>query len=59
VVHLIAERAYDRSADLGRLSEDQGTPGTAFAEELISPRHLPGMQHPREVRVLPKSRDFH
>jgi len=47
VVHLMAERLVDRSADLRLLS---GEMLTAVA---------PGPRHPRNVRILPPSRDFH
>ncbi len=47
VVHLMAENMIDRSADLRQLS------GEAV------PRHGPAHRHPRNVRVLPPSRDFH
>ncbi|HEY5239772.1 MAG TPA: error-prone DNA polymerase [Rhizomicrobium sp.] len=49
VIHLVAERMMDRTHDLARLSEDVTPPETA--------NHL--HRHPRNVRVLPKSRDFH
>jgi error-prone DNA polymerase len=47
VVHLMATRLVDRSADLRILSGE--TPGPAASR----PRH------PRNVRILPPSRDFH
>jgi error-prone DNA polymerase len=47
VVHLMAENMVDRSADLRRLS------GAAV------PRQDATQRHPRNVRVLPPSRDFH
>jgi error-prone DNA polymerase len=47
VVHLMAERLVDRSGDLRLLSG-----------EALSPV-APGPRHPRNVRVLPPSRDFH
>jgi error-prone DNA polymerase len=51
IVHLVAERLIDRSDDLRLLSED-GPQAPAITEPYV-PRH------PRNVRVLPKSRDFH
>jgi error-prone DNA polymerase len=46
VTHLLGRRVFDRSAELARLSESaQGNPDRA--------------RHPRNVRVMPKSRDFH
>ena len=47
VIHLMAERLIDRSADLRLLS------WTAL------PAHKPVNHHPRDVRILPPSRDFH
>ena len=47
VVHLMAERLVDRSADLRLLA------GEAL------PAHKPVHRHPRDVRILPPSRDFH
>ncbi len=51
VVHLMAERLTDRSDDLRLLSEEN--PHAPVNTEPYVPRH------PRNVRVLPKSRDFH
>ena len=50
VVHLMVDRVTDASETLARLNEgqDSGKP------ERPSPR-----RHPRDVRILPKSRDFH
>src|SRR4051812_44234689 len=47
VVHLMAERLIDRSADLRLLSGE------------MPPPSRPAHRHPRDVRVLPPSRDFH
>ena len=49
VVHLVAERIFDRSYELQRLTED---------EKQNLPVHTPN-SHPRNVRTVPKSRDFH
>ncbi|WP_264582340.1 error-prone DNA polymerase [Rhodoblastus acidophilus] len=46
VVHLLARRVYDRSEELARLAE--GLQGRADRA-----------RHPRNVRVIPRSRDFH
>jgi error-prone DNA polymerase len=46
VVHLLARRVSDRSSELGRLSE--GATG-----------RVDRAHHPRNVRVIPNSRDFH
>jgi error-prone DNA polymerase len=57
VIHLIGEHLEDLSAELASLSEPPARP-SAEAEAPARPasvRH----RHPRDVRVLPKSRDFH
>ncbi len=52
VVHLVAERILDRTAELDRIAEsDTGQPPLQPQEGL----HC----HPRNVRILPRSRDFH
>jgi error-prone DNA polymerase len=65
VVHLVAEQLIDRSHDLRALSGDASVEvgATALpAEERspacgeASPRRS---RHPRDVRILPRSRDFH
>ena len=50
VVHLMARRIIDRTAMLARLS----APAATEAPAPIPPRH----RHPRDVRILPGSRDF-
>jgi error-prone DNA polymerase len=50
VVHLVAERIFDRSAELARLSED----APSFEGQGSDLR-----RHPRNVRIVPQSRDFH
>jgi len=52
VVHLMAERLIDRSADLRLLA------GEALPAHKPVHAHAKG-GHPRDVRVLPPSRDFH
>jgi error-prone DNA polymerase len=62
VVHVVARRIIDRSAELARLSEDHEVDiQLSRADEIVRPqppRHPTG-RHPRDVRVLPNSRDFH
>ena len=53
VVHLVAERIYDRSVELNRLSED-GQDAPSWQAQASSPH-----RHPRNLRTVPKSRDFH
>ena len=61
VVHLMADCIVDRTAELSRLSEDHQakidiSPGDkALHPDVRHSRH----DHPRNVRILPPSRDFH
>ena len=59
VVHLMAQRVQDRTAELARLSQDHD-PDILLsrADEFVHPQHPRG-RHPRNVRILPGSRDFH
>ena len=54
VVHLMAKRVTDRSALLERLD---GTLPADMKDE--PPAAAPRSRHPRDVRILPRSRDFH
>lgn len=59
VTHLMAKKVYDRSGELARLSEDHDPRITlSRADEILRPQ-IPRAQHPRNARILPKSRDFH
>ena len=60
VVHLMATRIDDRSDMLDRLS-DIGATATQLsrADEFAHPQYPRGSGHPRDVRILPRSRDFH
>ena len=70
VVHLIAERLFDRSRDLTGLADDalsrkHAVPaGPALIEPLHDDRRqypdnpAQKLRHPRDVRILPPSRDF-
>ena len=61
IVHLMARRVLDRSRELSRLSEDhEPTITLSRADEFEHPqRPRTRSSHPRNVRVLPPSRDFH
>ena len=65
VVHLMATDLVDRTRELQRLSEDyQAQITLSRADEFAHPQHPRGPStgpggHPRHVRILPKSRDFH
>jgi error-prone DNA polymerase len=70
VVHLVAERLFDRSSDLIHLADDALSrkhpvpPGPALIEPLNDDRRqhpenpAQNIRHPRNVRILPRSRDF-
>ncbi len=71
VVHLVAGRLFDRSRDLADLANDtlrrkHALPaGPALIEPLHDDRRqhpdnpAQKIRHPRNVRILPRSRDFH
>ena len=71
VVHLVAARLTDRSNDLGHLANDSLfrkhvlPSGAVLVEPINSERdgnsEMPAqkIRHPRNVRILPRSRDFH
>jgi len=71
VTHLVAERLFDRSRDLVHLANDalgrkHAVPaGPALIEQLHDDRRqhpdnpARKIRHPRNVRILPPSRDFH
>jgi error-prone DNA polymerase len=71
VVHLVADKLTDRSADLMYLANDALVPRhplprvPAPAEPLNDDRRdhpdspAQKIRHPRNVRILPRSRDFH
>lgn len=64
VIHVIATHLTDASASLDALSDaDRLNPPIARADECNRPipeRAGPGARtHPRDVRIIPKSRDFH
>jgi error-prone DNA polymerase len=71
VTHLVAQRLFDRSHDLVGLANDALSrkrvlpPTVALIEPLNDDRreHLDNpaqkIRHPRDVRILPPSRDFH
>ncbi len=59
VIHLMAARIHDRTSNLSRLSDTHdANPLLSPADAFLQPQYPRG-RHPRDVRVLPKSRDFH
>ncbi len=71
VTHLVAQRLFDRSHDLVGLANDalRRKPAVPAGPALIEPLHddrrqhpdnpAQKIRHPRNVRILPPSRDFH
>jgi error-prone DNA polymerase len=70
VTHLVAQRLFDRSHDLINLASDSfrrkhaAAVGPALIEPLHDRRQHPDnpaqkIRHPRNLRILPRSRDFH
>jgi error-prone DNA polymerase len=60
VVHLMASRVHDRTAELDRLSQTHRPQiMLSRADEFLHPQHPRTSSHPRNVRIVPKSRDFH
>jgi error-prone DNA polymerase len=71
VIHVVAAKLIDRSADLAALSDTPlANQSLARADEVRRPvdedqritkarRAATGGRHPRDIRVIPKSRDFH
>jgi error-prone DNA polymerase len=58
VIHVVAGRLEDHSFMLSRLSDD------SLTSTLEKPDHAgswgrPRSRHPRNVEIIPKSRDFH
>ena len=59
VIHVVANHLTDRSDALDRLSNDPMEVPLARADEVRKPVPNGTHRHPRDVRVIPKSRDFH
>lgn len=64
VIHLMATRILDRTAMLDTLGSDRRfDPDVCHADDVKHPQlprgHAAKHGHPRDVRILPRSRDFH
>jgi error-prone DNA polymerase len=64
IIHVVAARIEDRTSWLALLTEDGALLANplARADEVARPGHDrrdPAVRHPRNVRIIPKSRDFH
>jgi error-prone DNA polymerase len=58
VIHVVARRLEDHSHMLSHLSEDIMTAPLSRGDAPGAMRPAPG-RHPRDVEIIPKSRDFH
>jgi error-prone DNA polymerase len=58
VVHLMASRILDWTPLLDQLSDPAGEAPTGPGDGTDPPRPSP-RRHPRDVRIIPRSRDFH
>jgi error-prone DNA polymerase len=59
VIHVVANHLTDRSDALDRLANDPMNVPLARADEVRKPVPESTHRHPRDVRIIPKSRDFH
>jgi len=59
VIHVVASELFDRSADLALLSADAFKSDLARADHVVAPLPSGLNRHPRDVTIIPKSRDFH
>ncbi|HVT55920.1 MAG TPA: error-prone DNA polymerase [Xanthobacteraceae bacterium] len=60
VVHLVAQRLVDATAALRSLADREPRASRSRADEVLHPQAgRDARRHPRNVRILPKSRDFH
>ncbi|WP_292046288.1 MULTISPECIES: error-prone DNA polymerase [unclassified Brevundimonas] len=62
VVHVVVHKVFDRSTELETLSQDRQTNiQLARADVVAHPQQprQPTHRHPRNIRILPGSRDFH
>jgi error-prone DNA polymerase len=65
IVHVVAEVLEDRSDALGRLAPESLVPPLSHADEVVRPvqgsvrsPQPPEHGHPRDARLVPRSRDF-
>ena len=59
VIHVVAKRMEDDTARLANLSDDLLRSDLARADHVNSPLPSNVGRHPRNVSIIPKSRDFH
>jgi error-prone DNA polymerase len=58
VIHVVARRLEDHSSMLRHLS-DENLPSTLSQSDAAGSWRAPAARHPRDVEIIPKSRDFH
>jgi error-prone DNA polymerase len=58
VIHVVARRLEDHSHMLRHLS-DEALPSTLSNGDAPGAMRPPPGRHPRDVEIIPKSRDFH
>jgi error-prone DNA polymerase len=59
VIHVVAARLEDHTPLLGRLSDDSLLPARLEKPDSQGSWNRPQSRHPRNVEIIPKSRDFH
>ena len=59
IIHVVAHHLENRTDALARLSNEAMPAPIARADEVLKPVPEHGSRHPRDVRIIPKSRDFH
>jgi error-prone DNA polymerase len=59
IIHIVVDTIIDRSFELLTLSDEQLPSSFARADEIKRPIPEGRSRHPRNVSILPKSRDFH
>jgi error-prone DNA polymerase len=59
VIHVVAGRLEDHTQLLSRLSDDSLLPSTLEKADHAGSWGRPQNRHPRNVEIIPKSRDFH
>ena len=58
VVHLMAQQIFDRSSALDRLFAEEATTTPERMIPAANDHPPPRARHPRDARILPRSRDF-
>jgi error-prone DNA polymerase len=59
VIHVVAGRLEDHTGLLSRLSDDSLLPNSLEKPDSAGSWGRPPNRHPRNVEIIPKSRDFH